>query len=207
MNGYKGDEKNRKLMIPVAAIFMSVVALVGIGYATMTSTVENNDNTVLDDGFYVDLYPSESLGSPIGESIFDDGVLSYVVNTKTSGNGNEATVVKEYVLSQDEIVLNSSSVYLGLNEFTNGQTFTVTMTINATASAAITGYKLYEITSGSETSLCSVDSSSVSASFVVDSQFTQIVLKATPASGPIDDSWTMPTIDVKFSVSSEPISA
>lgn len=207
MNGYKGDEKDRKLMIPVAAIFMSVVALVGIGYAAMTSTVENNDNDVLSDGFYVDLYSSESLESPIGESIFDDGVLSYVVNTKTSGNGSDAIVVKEYVLSQGEIVLNSSPVYLGLNEFTSGQKFTVTMTIDDAASTVIAEYKLYEVTSEGETLLRTVDSSSDSASFVVDSQFTRIVLKATPASGLIDDSLTMPTIDVKFSVSNEPDSA
>lgn len=97
MNGYKGDEKDRKLMIPVAAIFMSVVALVGIGYAAMSSSVTSDDNLVTTDVFAVDVLDVKpNTWTGVDTTTSSNGAFTGTLTktTNKSGATNDVTVTE-----------------------------------------------------------------------------------------------------------------
>lgn len=201
MNGYKGDEKNRKLMIPVAAIFMSVVALVGLGFA-LTSSVSNNGNSVVADDFALNLYKDDNGATEVSELVFNGGKLPYVVDTTVTSSGSTKTITFDTA----EITLNPSKVYLGSSDFTDGTSYTITMKLTATTDASGTSpfekYDLYVAGSdGNLTVVSDADPGADGVQFTVSAQYTEIALKAKPlSSGTMSSIPSMPTIDVTFSV-------
>ena len=200
MNGYKGDEKDRKLMIPVAAIFMSVVALVGLGFA-LTSSVSNNGNSVVADDFALNLYEDDNGATEVSNLVFNGGKLPYVVDTTVTSSGSTKTITFDTA----EITLNPYKVYLGSSDFVNGTDYTITMKLTATTASGTSpfeDYNLYIVGSdGSQTLVADADNGTDGVQFTVSTQYTQIALKATPlAGGTMSSIPSMPTIDVTFSV-------
>lgn len=96
MNGYKGDEKDRKLMIPVAAILMSVVALVGIGYATITSSVTSENNDVTDNFFTIDIQDTAPTSWNSVTTNSADNAFDGTLTTSNNKVGNTPGVSTSY---------------------------------------------------------------------------------------------------------------
>ena len=202
MNGYKGDEKDRKLMIPVAAIFMSVVALVGIGYATMTSTVENNDNPTLGDEAYIDLYTKENNDYSVvtGEYAFNMATIPYSVNTVTAKGTSGAETTRTYSIESGTVTISIDDLYLGIENFDASKTYNVTMTVKETVGDATSSFF-----SGFTLTVGSTDKAMTDGIATIDisSQYTSIVLKGT-LNAVSDQAFTgslqLPEIDVSISM-------
>lgn len=204
MNGYKGDEKDRKLMIPVAAIFMSVVALVGIGYATMTSTVENNDNPTLGEEAYIDLYTSSdktNYSLVTDKYAFNGATIPYSVNTVTAkdASGN-ADTTRTYSIGSGTVTISIDDLYLGISNYDASSTYNVTMTVKETVGdAASSFFSGFTLTVGS-TEKAMTDGT---ATIDISSQYTSIVLKGT-LNAVSDQAFTgslqLPEIDVSISM-------
>lgn len=200
MNGYKGDEKDRKLMIPIAAIFMSVVALVGLGFA-LTSSVSNNGNSVVADDFALNLYEDDKGATEVSNLVFNGGKLPYVVDTTVTSSGSTKTITFDTA----EITLNPSKVYLGSSDFVNGTDYTITMKLTVTTASGTSPFEKYDLyvagSDGNLTVVSDADPEADGVQFTVSAQYTEIALKAKPlSSGTMSSIPSMPTIDVTFSV-------
>ena len=54
------EEKRKKLIVPAVALMMCAVAMIGIGYAAMTSSITNSGNEVTNSEFSAKLYKSST---------------------------------------------------------------------------------------------------------------------------------------------------
>ncbi|MFA7037211.1 MAG: hypothetical protein WC183_12935, partial [Methanosarcina sp.] len=59
MTAYRNERNRKKLLIPVVALVLCAAAMIGLGYAALTSTVTNQANVVAGDGLSADLVDSD----------------------------------------------------------------------------------------------------------------------------------------------------
>lgn len=78
----------KRIAVPLVAIMLAAVAVLGIGYA-LTASVSNMGNVVVTDSVSVDLYDTDG-SDRISNTIFDN-----VKITTGYGNDNEGTLVVE----------------------------------------------------------------------------------------------------------------
>lgn len=207
MNGYKGDEKDRKLMIPVAAIFMSVVALVGIGYAAVSTSVSNEDNDVGTSVLEIDLFKGTDSKTKVTDYVFDAGTIPYSINTVTEDGGSgTAESKKTYSLEAgNEVVLSEENLCLGLVGDTNGGSYNVTVTVSdSSTSSCFDSFKLYVGTSDTEGTVVSSTGTVVSMPFTSDKSNSYVAIKLVGVTAALSGEYTgnglpeTPTLDVKF---------
>lgn len=206
MNDYKGDEKNRKLMIPVAAIFMSVVALVGIGYAAVSTSVSNEDNDVGTSVLEIDLFKGTDK-TKVTDYAFDAGSVPYSINTVTN-DGGSGTAVSEKTYSleaNNEVVLSEENLCLGLVGDKNGGSYNVTVTVSQSPTSSCFGsFKLYVGTSDTEGTVVSSTGTVVSMPFTSDGTNSYVAIKLVGVTAALSGNYTesslpeTPTLDVKF---------
>ncbi len=98
MTAYRNERNRKKLLIPVVALVLCAAAMIGLGYAALTSTVTNQANVVAGDGLSANLVDSE--GDPLTGQDFanDEDVIHY-------GTSTIDEVTTYYVSADSEIKL------------------------------------------------------------------------------------------------------
>ncbi|MFT0898930.1 hypothetical protein [Candidatus Methanoprimaticola sp. MG2] len=192
----------KRILVPIVAIMMCAVAIIGVGYS-LTSTVSSNDNPISGDGLELSLYSSNTGGDTELENkaIFGDGKIPYSVNTVTEKNGSAFKTTKEYKVEAGiEVKLNYGNVYLGINKTpSSSEPYTITMTYNV-YSAPFSEIRLY--TGDGATLASDIDSDPLNGlQFEITEQYTKIELRGI-TSEYAGDASPASTVDVNFSVTS-----
>lgn len=97
----------RKLAMPVATLAMSMLLLVGIGFA-ITANVTNQGNTVNADGVIIDLYSDNAATNVVTESVFSNGTLQYAGHSVNGTMTYEVPEDQVLTLSDDHTYIKST---------------------------------------------------------------------------------------------------
>ncbi len=127
------ESKNKKLLVPVLALFLCATALIGVGYAAVVSSVGITGNVVDDSHVYIDFQDKQATGS------FSSGIGNIDVGrTKIDG-------VSYYTLGQEKYVVGNSVLVITANNYTGNVklTYTVTTNIDTDENATAPNFKLY----------------------------------------------------------------
>lgn len=186
--------RGKRLLVPITAIVLCAVAMVGVGYA-LTSEVSNAGNTVgYDDLLTIDLYSDKACESRVTEKVFDDAAVeSY---TKADQNGIQVI----YVAGSD-VRLNAGDVYIKASA---GGTLTVSIDVPEGDKAPFTDITVRLTEVGNEAnvltgSTSSADSGISVTGFEADTAYSVVVTASwteVADNPPFDGSF-----DVTFSVS------
>lgn len=211
MSDSDSESGRKRILVPIVAIMMCAVAIIGVGYS-LTSTVSSNDNSIGVDGLELNLYKTAETtgdGSNIWTSgeIFGNCNIPYAVNTTTAKNSSgiyETTT--EYVMTPREVELNNGTVYLGINkEIESGKAYVVTMSCGV-SNSIFTEINLYTGSGSSVKKVSDCDADAEGFQFKITSMYTQITLKGmvpeTSSSEPKEMS-----LNVFFSVTDQPVTA
>jgi len=81
MTAYRNERNRKKLLIPVVALVLCAAAMIGLGYAALTSTVTNQANVVAGDGLSADLVDSDGNALTGHDFANDEDVIHYGTST------------------------------------------------------------------------------------------------------------------------------
>lgn len=118
------EEKRKKLIVPAVALMMCAVAMIGIGYAAVNSSVTNQNNTLTNNVFSIDLYSSAEGNTAIDNEAFNEGKVVFSTH-KTVGD----STTTYYDVANQIVTMNSSDVYIGAG-YTDNNTNTGTVELN-----------------------------------------------------------------------------
>lgn len=107
------EEKRKKLIVPAVALMMCAVAMIGIGYAALSSTIENSGNEVSTEKLSATLYKDSNKNGLLANGSIKDNV-SVEYYTKQVGNQ------QNYYISTEETTIGSA--YLVIDSTLSGRT-------------------------------------------------------------------------------------
>lgn len=108
-DSYDSENDRRHIVVPIIAIALCVIAIIGIGYA-LTTSVSNNGNDTGGDNLSVNLFSDESCENVITSPVFGNAEVS---SYDTTVNGSTTT---HYVGGSGVALNNDNSVYLKANQ-------------------------------------------------------------------------------------------
>ena len=129
------ESKNKKLLVPVLALFLCATALIGVGYAAVVSSVGITENVVEDSHVYIEFQGTQAAGS------FSDEI-GYIDVGRTMING-----VSYYTLGEEKYVVGNSVLVITKNNYDGNVklTYTVTTDIDADENATVPTFELYYV--------------------------------------------------------------
>lgn len=125
--GKEENNRTRRLIVPMVAVMMCAVAIIGIGFS-LSPTVENNGNTVeANEPLGIDLYTNITNPTPVESLVFSEGMIDYVTKKTVDGT---STPVLMYAWDAQEVELNNGDLWIGIEGYDSTKTYNITM--NAT---------------------------------------------------------------------------
>jgi len=105
MTSYRNERNRKKLLVPVVALVVCAAAMIGLGYAALTSTVTNQANVVAGDGLEAKLLDED--GDLLAGTQFSAGAETIDFGTKQTDAGKTY-----YVLAMDDMKLGGATLFL-----------------------------------------------------------------------------------------------
>jgi hypothetical protein len=105
-NSYKNERSRKRLVVPVIVLMLCAAALVGLGYAALTSTVTNQANVVAGDGLDAELRGTD--GNLLAGTQFSAGADTIDFGTEQTDAGAKTY----YVLAMDDMKLGGATLFL-----------------------------------------------------------------------------------------------
>ena len=121
------EERKKRMVVPIVAIMMCAVALVGLGYA-FSSSVTSNDNTVAEGNFFVDI--AKDYGT-LADSNYDIDVykgnkVDEIIDIVVAKSWDKDSAVSEQPsIIEDDSGITAGAIYLRATS-ENSAAFTIT---------------------------------------------------------------------------------
>ncbi|WII09211.1 hypothetical protein O8W32_08585 [Methanomassiliicoccales archaeon LGM-DZ1] len=145
MESVEQNNSKKKLIVPLIALMLCAVAVIGIGYG-LNSTSTNNDNAVTGNALVVDLRNTDGSASLVGNGFANGAEIGFVTtqtngNTKVSIDGASDVAVGDVTYKAVKIGEGKLKVSASNSGSSTSSTVNVSVTLNKTAGTVPTDMK------------------------------------------------------------------